>query len=70
MGGLSDIAGCRARLLRRQYIGRLVFDIQRVVIVGMGVTHSGLAFLPPRRTFRREGADVKTLAEQVNALQE
>jgi len=70
MAGLSDIAGRRACLPRRQGIGRFVFDIERVVIVGMRVAGSGLTLLSPHRAFRREGADVETLAKQVNALQE
>src|SRR5438046_5041491 len=70
MARLSGIAGRRACLLRRQGIGRLVFDVEGVVVVGMDIAHAWFTLLAPCRPFRREGADVEALPKQVNALQE
>jgi len=70
MAGLSDIAGRRAGLPRRQRIGRFVFDIERVVIVGVRVARAWFTLLTPRRAFRSERADVEALPQQMNALQE
>jgi len=63
MAGLSDIAGRHACLPRRQRIGRFVFDIEGIVVVGMHVAGDGLTLLPPRRAFRGERAHVEALPE-------
>src|SRR5713226_4674472 len=53
MAGLSGIAGPCACLARRQGVGRFVFDIERVGVVGMRVVRASLALFSPRRAFRR-----------------
>src|SRR5260370_19738301 len=69
MAGLSDIAGRRAYLARRQRTGRFVFDIEGVGVIGMHVVGACLTLLPPRRAFRRQGADIETLPKQGDTLQ-
>ena len=54
MAGLSAIATSRARRFRTHGVGRLVFDIDAIIIVMMGVVSTGVVLMTPCRSLGRE----------------
>src|SRR5207237_5865323 len=57
-------------LARRNRVGRLVFDVEAVLVVEAGLVRRRLPLTPSRRSLGRKRPHVETLTEQVNTLEE